>query len=113
MLGVCFLPQEANGHLNNRNNEEGRREASLVRCCTVVPCRTRGVVRAKRSSLRSSGERRLAIQNEHVILVTAASGKRVVLFLEPHKLGFQVANTLLETAHLGDHARICTADVAE
>jgi hypothetical protein len=67
----------------------------------------------KRSYLRSSGERRLAIQNEHVILVTAASGKRVVLFLEPHKLGFQVANALLETAHLGDHARICTADVAE
>jgi hypothetical protein len=70
-------------------------------------------VRAKRSSLRSSGERRLAIQNEHVILVTAASSERVVLFLEPHKLSFQVANTLLETAHLRDHARICTADVAE
>ena len=45
--------------------------------------------------------------------MTAASGKRVVLFLEPDKLGFQVANTLLETAHLGDHARIGTADVAE
>jgi hypothetical protein len=66
----------------------------------------------KRSYLRSSGERRLALQNQHVILVTA-SGKRVVLFLEPHKLGFQVANTLLKTAHLRDHAGIWTADVAE
>ena len=60
-----------------------------------------------------SGERRLTVQDEHVILVTVTSGKRVVLFLEPHKLGFQVANTLLETAHLGDHAGIRTADVAE
>ena len=39
--------------------------------------------------------------------------KRVVLFLEPDKLGFQVANTLLETAHFGDHTRVGTADVAE
>jgi len=45
--------------------------------------------------------------------VTDPSGKRIVLFLEPDKLGFQVANTLLETAHLGDHTRIWTADVAE
>jgi hypothetical protein len=67
----------------------------------------------KRSYLRSSGKHRLALQNQHVILVTDASGKRVVLFLEPHKLGFQVANALLETAHLRDHAGIWTADVAE
>jgi len=60
-----------------------------------------------------SGKRRLAIQYEHVILLTDASGKRVVLFLQPDKLGFQVANTLLETTHLGDHAGIRTADVAE
>ena len=39
--------------------------------------------------------------------------ERVVLFLEPHKLGFQVPNTLLEAAHLGYHAGIGTADVAE
>ena len=39
--------------------------------------------------------------------------ERVVLFLEPNKLGFQVANTLLETAHFGDHTRVGTADVAE
>jgi hypothetical protein len=70
-------------------------------------------LRADRGYLRSSGIRRLAVQNKHIILVTDASGKRVVLFLEPDKLGFQVANTLLETAHLGDHAGIGTADVAE
>ena len=34
-------------------------------------------------------------------------------FLEPDKLGFQVANTLLQTAHFGDHTRVGTADVAE
>ena len=42
-----------------------------------------------------------------------ASSERVVLFLEPHNLGFQVANTLLETAHFRDHARIGAANVAE
>jgi hypothetical protein len=45
--------------------------------------------------------------------VRHASGKSLVLFLKPDKLGFQVANTLLETTHFGDHARIGTADVAE
>ncbi len=72
-----------------------------------------GQVQAGQCYLRSSGERWLAVQNEHVILVTVASGKCVVLVLKPDKLGFEVANTLLETAHLGDHARIGTADVAE
>jgi len=48
-----------------------------------------------------------------VVLGTAASSERILLFLEPNKLSFQVANTLLKTAHLGDHARICTANVAE
>jgi hypothetical protein len=70
-------------------------------------------VQADQCFLRSSGKHRLTVQYEHVILVTDASGKRVVLFLKPDELGFQVANTLLETAHLGDHARIGTADVAE
>lgn len=83
-------------------NEEGRqKKASLVRSA-VLPCR-----------VSSSGESWLAVQYEHVILVTGSGGKRVVLFLKPHKLGFQVANALLETAHLGDHAGIGTADVAE
>jgi hypothetical protein len=35
------------------------------------------------------------------------------LFLEPDKLGFQVPYSLLEAAHLGNDARIGTADVAE
>jgi hypothetical protein len=68
-------------------------------------------VQADRCSLRSSGERRLAVQYKHVF-VTAGS-ERVVLFLKPSKLGLQITNTLLETAHLGEHARIWTADVAE
>jgi hypothetical protein len=70
-------------------------------------------VQADQCFLRSSGKHRLAVQDEHVILVTDPSCKRVVLFLKPDKLSFQVANTLLETAHLRDDARIETADVAE
>jgi hypothetical protein len=62
--------------------------------------------------LRSSGKRGLAIQNEHVLVVRDRS-ERVILFLEPNKLGFQVANTLLQTAHFWDHTRVGTADVAE
>ena len=50
--------------------------------------------RAEPCFLRSSGKRGLAIQNEHVLVVRHRS-ERVVLFLEPDKLGFQVANTLL------------------
>jgi hypothetical protein len=62
--------------------------------------------------LRSSGKRGLTVENEHVLVVRRRS-ERVVLILEPHKLGFQIANTLLETAHFGDHTRVRTADVAE
>jgi hypothetical protein len=40
-------------------------------------------------------------------------GKRILLVLKPKKLGFEVANTLLETTHLVDHAEIWPADVAE
>jgi hypothetical protein len=69
-------------------------------------------VRDELRYLRLSGQRRLTVQYKRVVLVTA-SCKRIVLFLEPNKLSFQVANTLLKTAHLGDHARIWTADVAE
>ena len=39
--------------------------------------------------------------------------QRVVRFLKPYKLGFQVAYSLLEAAHLGNDAGIGTADVAE
>jgi hypothetical protein len=63
--------------------------------------------------LRSSGKRRLAIDNQYVLVVRQPSSKSIVLFLKPHKLGFQVANTLLETAHFRDHTRVGTADVAE
>jgi hypothetical protein len=40
-------------------------------------------------------------------------GKRVLLLLKPHKLGFEVANTLLEATHLVDRTEIGPADVAE
>jgi hypothetical protein len=63
--------------------------------------------------LRSSGKRGLAVENEHVLVVRQPRSEGVILVLEPHKLGFQVANALLETAHFRDHTRIGTADVAK
>jgi hypothetical protein len=69
--------------------------------------------RAEQRRLRSSGKRGLTVQNEHVLVVAEPRCKRVVLVLEPGKLGFQVANTLLETAHFRDHTRVGTADVAK
>jgi hypothetical protein len=63
--------------------------------------------------LRSSGKRGLAVENEHVLFVRQPRSERVIHVLEPHKLGFQVANALLETTHFGDHTRVGTADVAE
>jgi hypothetical protein len=37
----------------------------------------------------------------------------VLFLLKPEKLGFKVANSLLEATHLIDHAEIGPADVAE
>jgi hypothetical protein len=62
--------------------------------------------------LRSSDERGLAFRDQHV-LVGSLNRKRVIRLLEPNKLGFQVAYSLLEAAHLGNDAGIGTADVAE
>jgi hypothetical protein len=62
--------------------------------------------------LRSSGERGFAIRYQHA-RVSCLYRKRVVLFLEPDKLGFQVPYSLLEATHLGNHAGIGTADVAK
>jgi hypothetical protein len=45
--------------------------------------------------------------------VTSLNRERIVRFLKPYKLGFKVAYSLLEAAHLGNHAGIGTADVAE
>jgi len=42
---------------------------------------------------RSSDVRRLAIRHQHV-LVASLNHERFVLFLKPHKLGFQVAYSL-------------------
>ena len=59
-----------------------------------------------------SGERGFAVRDQHVC-VSRLYRERFVLFLEPDKLGFQVPYSLLEAAHLGNHAGVGTADVAE
>jgi hypothetical protein len=59
-----------------------------------------------------SGERRFAVRYQQV-RVGRLYVQRVVLFLEPDKLGFQVPYSLLEAAHLRNHAGIGTADVAK
>jgi len=59
-----------------------------------------------------SGERGFAVRDQHV-RVGSLYRERVVLFLEPDKLGFQVPYSLLEAAHLGNHAGVGTANVAE
>jgi hypothetical protein len=58
-----------------------------------------------------SGEYRLAGPNQQVI--ADLRHQRILFVLKPDKLGFQVADTLLETTHLVDHAEIGPADVAE
>jgi hypothetical protein len=87
-------------------------------------CRTRGL-RAEPRCRRvqgfawlrrlpeGSGKRGLTVENEHVLVVRQARGKGVVLGLKPGKLGFQVANALLETTHFGEHTRIGSADMTE
>jgi hypothetical protein len=64
------------------------------------------------AGLRSSGKRGLAVRHQHAVM-RRLRGQRVILLLEPHKLGFQVSNALLEAAHLRYHAGIGTANVAE
>jgi hypothetical protein len=63
------------------------------------------------SCLRALDVRGLAIRHQHVLV--ASLNQRVILFLKPYKLSFEVAYSLLEAAHLGNHAGIGTADVAE
>jgi hypothetical protein len=45
--------------------------------------------------------------------MTNRSNEHIVLVLKPGKLGLQVAYSLLQAAHLCDHAGIRPADVAE
>jgi hypothetical protein len=109
---MCFTPQLTIGDGKTRSGMNGDRAGQ---CTTKRDARRRPwfVLQFLPCRVSSSGESWLAVQYQHVILVTGSGDKCVVLFLEPHKLGFQVANALLETAHLGDHAGIGTADVAE
>jgi hypothetical protein len=71
------------------------------------------VVPAQRSAAGwdGLGERGLADRDEQ--LVTDLSGEGVVLLLKPVNCGLEVTHPLLKTAHLGDHARIWPAYVAE
>jgi hypothetical protein len=82
------------------NNEEGRRDWRPWFVFVVF------------LADRRSGERRFAVRHQHV-RVGCLHRERLVLFLEPDKLGFQVAYSLLEAAHLGNDAGVGTADVAE
>lgn len=50
------------------------------------------------ASRRSSGERRLANRNQQVVI--RLRGKHVVLLMQPGKLGFEIAYSLLQAAHL-------------
>jgi hypothetical protein len=59
-----------------------------------------------------SGERGFAVRDQHVC-VGSLNREGFVLFLEPDELGFQVPYSLLEAAHLANHTRVWTADVAE
>src|SRR6266702_7790766 len=66
---------------------------------------------ASSSKRRFPSERWFLARRQEVVI--DACGERVVFFLEPSKLSFQVTHALLQAAHFGDHAQIWTADVAE
>ncbi len=61
---------------------------------------------------RPSGECRLAGPNYQQFMVDLR-GKCVLLILKPDKLGFKIADALLETTHFVDYAEIGPANVAE
>jgi hypothetical protein len=73
--------------------------------------RLNGVPPVVAASRRSSGERRLADRDQHV--VADSGGEYIVDLLKPGELGFQVMHALLKTTHLRNHARIRPADVTE
>jgi hypothetical protein len=89
-----------NGISRENNNEEGRHDGRPWFVFVVF------------LAGRRSGERRFAVRHQHV-RAGCLYRERLVLVLEPHKLGFQVPYSLLETAHLGKHTGVGTADVAE
>ncbi|MBE1562914.1 hypothetical protein H4W81_005693 [Nonomuraea africana] len=60
-----------------------------------------------------SGESRLALLQSAERLIAGLRCKSVILGLEPGKFCLQVADSLLQAAHLRDHSRVRTADVAE
>jgi hypothetical protein len=84
--------------LTNADPGKPKRDATSVPQLSVGPC-------------IPSGECRFADWSQQV--VADGSDKHIVLVLEPGKLGLQVAYSLLQAAHLCDHAGIRTTDVAE
>jgi hypothetical protein len=68
-----------------------------------------------------SGERRLrlgyvdvdAVKQRLSRVLSDGSVERVILGLDPYKLGFQVLDALLKPSHLGEESRVGTADVTE
>jgi hypothetical protein len=95
------ITYRVNGISRGNNNEEGRRGWRPWFVFVVF------------LADRRSGERRFAVRHQHVVRAGYLYRERLVLFLEPDKFGFQVSYSLLEAAHLGNHAGVGTADVAE
>src|SRR5579875_889963 len=78
-------------------------------CCTNC-VRMRRLAPLRLAASRSSGERWLADRDEQVL--ADLGGEHIVLLVQPGKLGLKVTYSLLKAAHLRDHARIRSADVA-
>jgi hypothetical protein len=105
--GVYFRPRHIpvtyriNGVSRENNNESGA-------AATGAPDSSLSFFLAD----QRSGERGFAVRDQHVC-VGSLNREGFVLFLEPDELGFQVPYSLLEAAHLANHTRVWTADVAE
>ena len=56
----------------------------------------------------------MSMREQRLSRVLCDSGvQRVVLGLNPYKLGFEVLDALLQPSHLGEESRVGTADVTE
>lgn len=65
-------------------------------------------------ALRSlSGECRLALLHSAESLIAGLRRKSVIVGLKSDEFCLQITDALLQTAHLRDHSRVRTADVAE
>jgi len=60
-----------------------------------------------------SGECRLTLLHATECLIAGLRRKSVIVGLKSDEFCLQIADALLQTAHLRDHSRVRTADVAE